>query len=379
MAKSKRREAVQQFDVAVIGAGAAGIGVAIALQDADIENTVVIDRHEVGSSFEAWPRETKFLSPSFPTNSIGMLDLNSIAIGTSPAHTLDREHPTGREYASYLRGVAEHFAVPVQPGTNVISIQPTKAGFRIDTNEGEMLAQFVIWAAGEFRYPNHCPFPGAELCRHTSTISSFRELPDSEFIVIGGYESGIDAAMHLGFHQKKVTVLSRGASWDLDSSDPSVSLSTYTKERLATIRRLDREVHLISDVDVCQVIQTPEGYEVRSRQGAAWRSPGPPILATGFLGSHQMVAGLCEMREDDYPLLTSNDESTKTPGLFFAGPLVRHDSHIFCFIYKFRQRFAVVAKAIATRMGLSAPDLEHYRKWGMYLDDLSCCGEECVC
>lgn len=379
MAKSKRREAVQQFDVAVIGAGAAGIGVAIALQDADIENTVVIDRHEVGSSFEAWPRETKFLSPSFPTNSIGMLDLNSIAIGTSPAHTLDREHPTGREYASYLRGVAEHFEVHVQPGTNVISIQPTKAGFRIDTNEGKILARFVIWAAREFRYPNQYPFPGAELCRHTSLIPSFRELSDSEFIVIGGYESGIDAAIHLGLQHKKVTVLSREASWDRDTSDPSVSLSTFTKERLAAIRRLDRDVHLFGDVNVNEVIQTSEGYEVRSRENATWRSTGPPILATGFLGSHQMVAGLCEMREDDYPLLTSDDESTKTFGLFFAGPLVRHDSHIFCFIYKFRQRFAVVAKAIATRMGLSAIDLELYRKWGMYLDDLSCCGEECVC
>jgi len=379
MKKSKRREAVQRVDVAVIGAGAAGIGVAIALQDADIDNIVVIDRHEVGSSFEAWPRETKFLSPSFPTNSIGMLDLNSIAIGTSPAHTLDREHPTGREYASYLKGVAEHFKVPVQSNTDVMSIQTSEEGFRFETNQGEMFARFVIWAAGEFRYPNQCPFPGAELCRHTSLISSFGDLPHSEFIVIGGYESGIDAAVHLAFHHKKVTVLSRDASWESETSDPSVSLSTYTRERLAAIRRLDRDIHLVGNVDVCQVIETTDGYEVRSRENATWRSPGPPILATGFLGSHQLVAELCEMREDDYPLLTSNDESTTTPGLFFVGPLVRHESHIFCFIYKFRQRFAVVAKAIATQLGLPADDLEHYRKWGMYLDDLSCCGEECVC
>ena len=33
--------------------------------------------------------------------------------------------------------------------------------------------------------------------------------------------------------------------------------------------------------------------------------------------------------------------------------------------------------AIATSLGLPAEDLESYRQWGMYLDDLSCCGEEC--
>jgi hypothetical protein len=52
---------------------------------------------------------------------------------------------------------------------------------------------------------------------------------------------------------------------------------------------------------------------------------------------------------------------------------------MFCFIYKYRQRFAVVAKSIATSLGLPADGLEMYRQWGMYLDDLSCCGQECVC
>ena len=88
---------------------------------------------------------------------------------------------------------------------------------------------------------------------------------------------------------------------------------------------------------------------------------------------------LFEPREDGYPLLSDDDESTITPGLFLCGPAVRHSNHVFCFIFKYRQRFAVVAKAIATSLELPAEYLEAYRDWGMYLDDLSCCGEECVC
>ena len=34
-------------------------------------------------------------------------------------------------------------------------------------------------------------------------------------------------------------------------------------------------------------------------------------------------------------LLNENDESTNVPGLYLCGPAVRHDGHIFCFIFKF--------------------------------------------
>ena len=60
------------YDVAVIGAGAAGVGVSVVLKHAGIENFVVLDRHRVGASFDSWPVETRFITPSFPTNSIGM-------------------------------------------------------------------------------------------------------------------------------------------------------------------------------------------------------------------------------------------------------------------------------------------------------------------
>ena len=83
------------YDVIVVGCGPAGLGVSIVLRHAGIENFVVLDRDVVGASFAAWPAETRFITPSFPSNSIGMLDLNSIAIGVSPAYALEVEHPTG--------------------------------------------------------------------------------------------------------------------------------------------------------------------------------------------------------------------------------------------------------------------------------------------
>ena len=116
-----------------------------------------------------------------------------------------------------------------------------------------------------------------------------------------------------------------------------------------------------------------------THDGKTFQSPVPPLMAGGFDGSHKLVADLFEQRDDGFPLLNEDDESTIVSGMFLCGPTVRHENHVFCFIYKFRQRFAVVAKAIATSLGLPAEELEIYRMWGMYLDDLTCCGEECVC
>ena len=93
-----RKRKPHRHDVIVVGAGAAGVGVGIALMHAGITDVLIVDRHDVGASFERWPKEMKFITPSFPTNSIGMLDLNAVAIGTSPAYSLKVEHPTGRQF-----------------------------------------------------------------------------------------------------------------------------------------------------------------------------------------------------------------------------------------------------------------------------------------
>lgn len=366
------------YDVVVIGGGAAGVGVTVALKHAGIENCVILERHAIGASFALWSNETRFITPSFPTNSIGMLDLNAIALGTSPAYSLRSEHPTGKAYALYLNAVAKIYELPVKTNTYVTDIACVDGTFHIETLDETIRAKHVIWAAGEFQYPRLNGVGGSRLCQHTALIPSFDELEGEHFIVIGGYESGIDAAYHLACRGKKVMLFDEGCPWQMDTSDPSKTLSTYSFERMRD-ERFVKHVELYEHTRIKQVKKTDGGYEVITLNNQQFSSPVTPLLATGFEGSHRQIRHLFEQRPDGYPQLNQNDESTLTPGLFLCGPAVRHDDHVFCFIYKYRQRFAVVAKTIATSQGLGAEDLEEYRKWGMYLDDLSCCGEECVC
>ena len=366
------------LDAVVVGAGAAGVGMAVALKDAGLKRFAVLDRYRVGASFLAWPAETRFITPSFPTNSVGMLDLNSVAIGASPGFSLAVEHPSGKEFAFHLQESVKYASLPIRENTTVLRITKIGDEFCIATQDDPLRAKHVIWAAGEYQYPRVSGFTGSELCRHTAMIARYSELEGDDFAIVGGYESGVDAAYHLACSGKQVRLFDAGCPWRAGTSDPSTALSPYSLERMRD-RRFKELVELLPDTRIVSTDETDGVYYLSTLEHQVFDTPVPPLLAGGFAGSHGLVRNLFEMRDDGYPLLNKHDESTIVPGMFLCGPAVRHDNHVFCFIYKYRQRFAVVAKAIATSLGLPAPQLEEYRKWGMYLEDLSCCGEECVC
>jgi thioredoxin reductase len=370
--------AKKRCQVVIVGAGPAGVGLAAILDRLGLD-VLTVDRNRVGASFLRWPREMRFITPSFPSNSIGSLDLNAIALDTSPGYTFRKEHLSGREYAAYLQSVVDHLRLDVRTGVFVTRVTPRPdGGFRLDTSAGAYEADHVVWAGGEYSSPRSAPFPGAELGRHTATVGSWAKLEGDEFVVVGGYESGVDAAVNLVRLGKRVRLLDRRMRLGEETSDPSGSLSPYTFERLAEAQAT-RRLEIFTGADVVRIERGAKRHLVVDRSGRAWRTQSPPILATGFEPTVRLLHELFAWRDDGCPLLSDHDESTLTPGLFLVGPAVRQEQHVFCFIYKFRQRFAVVAARLASHLGVDPGPLEEYRRMGMYLDDLSCCGRECVC
>ncbi len=372
--RSQRREC----DVIIIGAGPAGLGVGIILKKFDM-NYVILEKHSVGSSFKKWPKETRFISPSFTGNFFKMPDLNAISPETSPAFNLQTEHPSGVEFAQYLAQVSEFYELPIETNVAVKKIQKEKNSFTIDTNNGEYKSTFVIWTAGEYQYPGKKSFEGSELCTHYSEISSFSDLEGKDRIVIGGYESGFDSAVNLVKFGKQVTVLDSADYLDLVNSDSSYSLSPCTRDR---IKSVDDGIEYHKKTRVKKVEYEKGEYRITTTKKKTFTSKHKPINCTGFASSLSLVEELFDF-EENYPLLTEYDESTKTKNLFLAGPQVKHRDALFCFIYKFRQRFAIVAERIAKKVGISKEIieevLEEYKHNNFYLEDLSCCDGECDC
>jgi putative flavoprotein involved in K+ transport len=367
-------------DVVIVGAGPAGLGVASTLKRIGVDATVV-DRHGVGASFLRWPPDMRLITPSFTGNQFRLVDMNAITPDTSPALSLTEEHPTGAQYAAYLDMVAQLDAIDVLTGIDVTDVVPRDDG-RLDVEVAggdNIVARNVVWSAGEAQYPRRTGFPGAELGVPTVSITSWDEHPGDDIVIIGGYESGIDAAVNLIDRGRRVTVIDPDAPWDVVDADPSRTLSPYTHGRLRAAHDSDR-LELIAGVSVDAVVADGGGWVVHTSDGQAHPTDGPPLLAIGFEGSLSIVRDRFKFDEHGrVELFEEDDGSTVVPGLYLAGPALAHREAIFCFIYKFRQRFAIVARAIGERLEVDTGPLEDLREHGFLLDDLSCCNDDCLC
>lgn len=366
-------------DIVIVGAGAAGIGMGVLLQKMGLD-FIILEKESIGASFLKWPSEMRFISPSFTGNSFGCPDLNSISPDTSPAFTLETEHPTGHEYAAYLKKIAKYYHIPVLKKTNIKKVEYENDQFVLTSQRGKVSTPYLIWAAGEFQYPRKKAFPGSNHCRHTSKVRSWEEVDGDDICIIGGYESGMDAAIQLARLGKKSHIIDAGDPLSDTRSDSSYSLSPYTKERLENHREA---ISLTSNTQIRKITHDGDTYVLHTDDGDNICSLSEPLLANGFEGSLSLIKNLFEW-ENDNALLTENDESTLYPNLFLSGPQVCHSKALFCFIYKFRQRFPIIAECIAQRQGLDQNKkvlraINECKKMNFYLKDLSCCENECSC
>lgn len=375
-------------EVLIVGAGPAGIGCALALQACGVK-VQLVDAKGVGASFLDWPLQMRLLTPSFHSNGFGGVDLNAVSPDTSPADFLHTQHPEGREYARYLRALVVHHGLMVDAPTRVTAVVPDEdedkdGEFAVATDRGTHRARFVIWAVGEFGRPDEGGIDGAKLCRHNSRVQDWDEVAQEgeRFVVIGGYESGIDAAVNLMERGREVHVLSRGEPWGVDDPDPSRSLSPNTRDRLRrALLEAPGQVRFYKNADILRVTQTPAGFELVDGEGRSFTSETPPILSTGFQSAleHPLMRALWDWQGGQPVLSEAADESTLTPGLFFSGPSLQHRGMLFCFIYKFRARFGVIAREIAGRLGREwQVPLALWRERGFMMEDLDCCAD-CQC
>ena len=373
------RSADAVHDVIIVGAGPAGLGCAAALKQCGIESLALVDLRGVGASFESWPVQMRMISPSFHSNPFGQADLNAITPHTSPADYVHSEHPTGTEYATYLKAIASFYELEVQTGIEITGVEKSREVLALLGTSEPLLARHIIWTAGEFFFPRQS-IRGSEHCVHNTKVTDWNALPGIEHAIIGGFESGIDAAVHLARLGKSVHVLSRGEPWHQDSPDPSRALSPFTLDRLKDVLlNAPGSIRFYKNADIVEVAQSGENYFILDEEGEPFEISTPPILCTGFHGGLGPVASFFEDENGRVAFTEEADESPILPNLFYSGPLLQHRQAIFCFIYKFRARFGIIARTIAERLGRDwEQPLRQWQERGFMIDDLSCC-EDCTC
>ena len=112
-ATTSKHDASTDVDLLIVGAGASGVGCGVMARQFgfDPDRTLIIERGSaVGSTFEQWPEEMRFITPSFNQQAFGMMDLNSVAYDTSPAQMFHEEVRALRFCSRSLRSSSQEFS-----------------------------------------------------------------------------------------------------------------------------------------------------------------------------------------------------------------------------------------------------------------------------
>lgn len=375
---------MKNYKIIIIGAGAAGIGFAACLERLGIKDYLVLEKGIIGDSFQKWPKTTQFITPSFTSNGFGFLDMNAVVPDTSPAFSFEKEHLSGKEYAHYLRLVAKTYGISLQENCQVTKINKSNDSYQIETSQGRYQAKYLILATGEFQNPNNKGIQGAELAMHYGQVDHFHVTSDKPFIIIGGNESACDALTHLAYLGNEVHLFTDCFGARKENPDPSISLSPITKERLKHIQSDPKyHIHIKEGKKARKIELIKQIYHVTFEDGSCANSHHKPILATGFCNCCHLIDGidLFDYDAQQLPKVNEKDESTIQDNCFLIGPSLRQGQTIFCYIYKFRQRFLPVIAEIAKRESwtLNPEEVAFFKANQMYLDDLTCCQVNCDC
>src|SRR6478672_6751027 len=180
-------ESSDRFDVAVIGAGQAGLAIGYFLAQQGRRFVILESADSVGSAWRnRWDSLVLFTPRRYDA-------LPALAFPGDP-----NGYPTRDEVAAYLEQYAEHFELPIELSTPARSLSKDADSFVLDANGSAIRADAVVVATGPFQAPIAPAFAGGlgtEVFQtHSAGYRRPADLPEGRVLVVGGGNTGFQIA-----------------------------------------------------------------------------------------------------------------------------------------------------------------------------------------
>lgn len=326
-------------ELLVVGAGPAGLGVAIAAARAGLDYEV-LEKGAVVHSIYRFPRGMTFFTTA------ELLELGNLPFVTPHAK------PTREEALNYYRRVADTHRLAVSLGERVVAIGREGTGFTVETavdRPGTVprrlarRARHVVVATGTYDQPNPLAVPGEDLPHVSHYFDEPHPFHRRRVVVVGGSNSAAEAALALFRAGALVTLVHRRERlsgsvkyWVKPDVENRIAEGAIGARFETTVERITPEA---------VVVQGPGGREE------------VPADAVFLLTGYRPDAGVLEsagVRLDPRTLQPEHDPSTletNVPGLFVAGTIVSGGDGNRVFIENGRFHGATVVKTILARAG----------------------------
>ncbi|WP_038171685.1 flavin-containing monooxygenase [Tomitella biformata] len=262
-------ETVRCHRVAIIGAGFGGLGTAIQLKRAGIDDFVVLERAtEVGGTWQA---------NTYPG---AQCDIPAVLYSFSfaPNSEWSRLYPLQGELQKYLADCADAFGVTenLRLGVEVLdaSWQEAEQLWRVTTSDGVYDAQLLVGAIGPFSAPSVPRLPGLDSFTgevfHTADWNHDYDLAGKRVAVIGTGASAVQIVPQIQPTVAHLTVFQRTATWILPHPDqPLTGLPGKVFTAVPGLQWLARQgVDLVQELMVSGMVYRPallKGLEALGR------------------------------------------------------------------------------------------------------------------
>jgi cation diffusion facilitator CzcD-associated flavoprotein CzcO len=227
-------------EVAIVGAGFGGLGMAIRLKQEGIDDFVLIERSaDVGGTW--WANSYPGCQCDIPSN------LYSFSFAPNPAWT--RAYPLRDELHAYLRGCAERFGVLPHTRVSCELLAATwladEQRWELETSDGQITAKVLIAAPGLLSEPWTPAVPGMDRFEgnafHTARWDHGDDLTGKRVAVIGSGASAVQAVPAIQPHVGRLVLFQRTPPWVAPHFDRPVGPGMREwYRRIPALQRLSR-------------------------------------------------------------------------------------------------------------------------------------------
>jgi thioredoxin reductase (NADPH) len=169
------------FDVAIVGAGPAGIGAALAAQAAGLRS-IVLEQYDLGGSVLHYPRKKIILTSPVDLPLFGRLKVSEIS---------------KEELLDLFLSLVSQFKLNVRTQEKVETITSEGTTFKIVAGANTYRASRVLLATGRRGSPRKLNVPGEQLTKVYYRLFDAESYTGKRLLVVGGGDSAIEAAVAL--------------------------------------------------------------------------------------------------------------------------------------------------------------------------------------
>lgn len=300
--------AMQESEVAIIGAGPIGLELAVALKKRNI-NYIHFDAKQIGYTISWFAPQTQFFSSN-----------DRIGIAGVPLVTPNQAKATREQYLAYLRGVVEQFDLKINIYEPIIDIKKNHDGFQLTsqprggTARSYKVKKVVLCTGGTDR-PRRLNVPGEDLSHVSHYFDDPHKYFRTDLLIVGGKNSAVEAAIRCHYAGARVTLSYRKEAL------PEKSIKYWL---LPEINGLIKAGRIKAQFGSVPVAITPQQVTLMRGTQRVVVPASFVLLLIGYEQDNRLlkVAGVELNGTTNCPVFDEKTMETNIPGIYVAGTAI---------------------------------------------------------